>query len=188
MENNRANKSKTVARAKSFERASEDRLPFNKFGALVVDDDDLVRVMLRLALEREGFQVWVAANGGEAIDLYRRHRASIHVVLLDVQMPNLDGPSTLDSIRQLNPDVCACFVSGDTGGYEPEDLIRRGAMAVFHKPFRLIDLGDVVRRLLKVEPETPLDVGNSESRVAAIFADDLLEQGITKTRRNAVAV
>ena len=87
--------------------------------------------MLQLALEREGLQVWVAANGREAIELYRRHRASIHVVLLDVQLPILDGPHTLDALRQIDPEVCACFVSGGTGKYEPEDLIRRAHWQYF---------------------------------------------------------
>ena len=70
-------------------------------GVLVVDDDHLVRVLAQMGLERDGFEVWLAANGREAIDLYRTHRKDISVVLLDVCMPDLDGPHTLDALRTL---------------------------------------------------------------------------------------
>ncbi len=186
MENNRANKSKTVACTRTFDQP-KDQTP-TQFGALVVDDDDLVRLMLRLALEREGLQVWVADNGQDAISLYRKHRASIHVVLLDVQMPILDGPHTLDALRQIDPDVCACFVSGDTGEYEPEDLIRRGARAVLHKPFRVNDLRDAVRRIIMGEPQAQFDARNPELRAAVMLAADLPEHQLAETKRKALAV
>jgi DNA-binding NarL/FixJ family response regulator len=108
----------------------------------------LMRVMLRRALERAGFQVVLAKSGHEAIELYRKYRSSIGVVLLDVQMAGVDGPETLAALRGMDPRVRVCFVSGDTGDYLPEDLIRRGAEAVFYKPFRLDDLADGVRRML----------------------------------------
>jgi hypothetical protein len=62
MENNHANKSMTVDR-------TNDQAPFQR-GALIVDDDNLLHLMLRLALERDGFQVWVAANGYGLPNIY----------------------------------------------------------------------------------------------------------------------
>jgi CheY-like chemotaxis protein len=180
MENNRANKSKTVDR-------TNDQAP-SQLGALIVDDDDLVNLMLRLALEHDGYQVWVAANGQDAISLYRQHRASIDVVLLDVQMPILDGPRTLDALLQIDPDLCACFVSGNTGEYEPEDLIRRGARAVFHKPFRVIDLRVAVRRIIMGEPRAQFDARHYELRAAAMLVEDLPEHQLAETGQKAVAV
>jgi CheY-like chemotaxis protein len=53
-----------------------------------------VGIAVRRGLERDGFDVWLAANGWEAIHLYRKHRDSIDVVLLDVRMPGLDEPHT----------------------------------------------------------------------------------------------
>jgi CheY-like chemotaxis protein len=113
-------------------------------GVLVVDDEHLVRVMLQLGLERYGFEVWTAGNGREAIELYREHREEIAVVLLDVRMPGLDGPATLAALRELNPEVQACFMTGDPGAYDPEGLRRRGAAYVIAKPFQL---GPLVRAL-----------------------------------------
>ena len=89
--------------------------PGEKPGVLVVDDEHIVRIMVQLGLERNGFDVWLARNGREAIDLYRRHAEEIAVVLLDVCMPGLDGLETLEVLRELNPEVLACFMSSETG-------------------------------------------------------------------------
>ena len=101
--------------------------------------------MVQLGLERNGFVVWLACNGREAIELYRRHTEEIAVVLLDVRMPGLDGPQTLEVLRELNPEVLACFMSGCTGPYKPEELLQRGAAHVIAKPFRLDDLANILR-------------------------------------------
>jgi CheY-like chemotaxis protein len=129
-------------------------------GVLVVDDEHLVRVMVQLGLERNGFYVWLAPNGREAIDLYRQHKDSIAVVLLDVRMPGLDGPQTLDALRHLNPEARACFMSGDTGDYEPEELRQRDA-AVIAKPFLLEELANVLRLVARGLPAGLLPAGRT---------------------------
>jgi CheY-like chemotaxis protein len=130
-----------------------------KHGVLVVDDDNMVRIMVQLGLEEDGFNVWPACNGREAIQLYQTHRDRITIVLLDVHMPGLDGPATLDALRNLDPDVLACFMSGDLGDYEPEELRRRGAAHVITKPFLLKDLALILRHLTRGAPADLLPVG-----------------------------
>ncbi len=115
---------------------------------LVADDEPIVRRLLELALTREGFTVWSAANGREALDLYGRHRDCIHLVLLDVQMPVLDGPQTLAELRRLDPKVCVLLVSGHIGAYEPAALLALGAAGLLPKPFDLEGLVRMVRGLL----------------------------------------
>ena len=143
----------------SAERQPSARQPREKPGVLVADDDHLVRVMVQLGLERDGFDVWLAADGREAVDLYGKHREAIAVVLLDVRMPGLDGPQTLDALRQLNPHVRACFMSGDLGGYDPEELRRRGAVHLLTKPFLLDELVKLLRRWTKGASADPLPSG-----------------------------
>ena len=91
----------------------------------MVDDEHMVRIMAHLDLERNGFDVWLARDGREAIDLYRTHMEKIAVALLAAEMPDLDGPHTLEVLHELNPEVLTCFMNGDTGTYEPEALHRR---------------------------------------------------------------
>lgn len=102
---------------------------------LVVDDSRAVRLFLTALLPRFGFRVRAAADGQDALRVYRRHGADIDLVLMDVQMPGLDGPQTLAALRALNPSVRCCLMSADPGDYSPEQLLALGAMAFLEKPF-----------------------------------------------------
>jgi two-component system, OmpR family, response regulator len=121
-------------------------------GVLVVDDDYLVRILVQRRLERDGFDVWLASNGWEAIHRYRTHRDRIAVVLLDVHMPGLDGPATLDALRRLNPEVLVCLMSGDPGDYDPQELLQRGATGIIAKPFQINQLANHLRLLTQGVP------------------------------------
>ena len=116
-------------------------------GILVVDDDENVRRLLTRWLPQQGFAVWPAAGGREALDLYRSHGAAIDAVLMDVRMPGMDGPQTLAALRGMNPRVRCCFMSGDLGGHTERSLWETGAAAVFWKPFRLAEVARVLREL-----------------------------------------
>jgi CheY-like chemotaxis protein len=118
-----------------------------KYSVLIVDDEPAVRGMLGVGLRTHGFAVWLAADGREALDLYRRHRLAIDVVLLDVRMPGQDGPQTLAALQELNPLIRCCFMSGDLGGYTAERLRHFGAATVIQKPFRLAVLAQLLAGL-----------------------------------------
>ncbi len=127
--------------------ATHSPAPAHVIGVLVVDDDELVRIMLRSGLERNGFAVWLAAGADEAVAIYRNNRDRVSVVLLDVRMPDRDGPQVLRELRAVNPELRACFVSGDTGGYRAEELTAYGTDCLVAKPFLLNDRADTLRRV-----------------------------------------
>ncbi len=135
--------------------------PRGRPGVLVVDDDHLVRIMVQLGLERNGFEVWMAATGAEAIQEYQARPERIGVVLLDVQMPGLDGPATLEALRKINPEVRVCFMSGGMGKYDPEGLRQRGAMYVLAKPFQMSELANVLWLLAHGVPAELLPPGGA---------------------------
>jgi DNA-binding NtrC family response regulator len=83
----------------------------------------------------------------DALDLYRRHRDEIDLVLLDVPIPGRDGPPTWDALQRLNPDVVACFMSGDSGMYTEEELRGREPAWIFRKPFHPDEVADVLQRV-----------------------------------------
>src|SRR5438105_3921164 len=87
----------------------------NACEVLVVDDELGVLTMLGFALRHHGFAVRQA--GEEVVQLYQRHRGTVDVVLLDEQMPGMDGPQTFAALRNLNPEVRVVFMSGNTGDY-----------------------------------------------------------------------
>jgi CheY-like chemotaxis protein len=108
-------------------------------------------------MRSHGFAVWLASGGAEAVESYRRHRDLIDVVLLDVQMPDLDGPATLAALWETDPGVRCCFMTGDSGRYTEQSLAGLGAVAVFRKPLRLRDVAQQLARLVG-----PLDRGEDE--------------------------
>ena len=90
---------------------------------LLVDDEESVRTMGRRMLERNGFQVLTAANGREALEIYRARRSEIALVLLDLTMPDLDGEETFHALRQMDPTVRVVMSSG----YTESEIIPRFA-------------------------------------------------------------
>jgi len=107
---------------------------------LVVDDDDGVRTVATLSLERAGFCVVSARDGEEGLALVRKHRGAFDVVLLDMTMPKLSGAVTFHLIKQLRPELPIVLTSGYI---EPEVESRFGPDQIagfLQKPFTLATL------------------------------------------------
>lgn len=119
------------------EQLGEDDQRFTRPTAviLVVEDDAAVGEMLEVVLRNYGFVVKLALSGQEAIELYQQQHQTIALVLLDVQMPKMDGPTTLAALKKIRPNLRCCFMSGHTGKYDTDELLGMGACHVFPKPF-----------------------------------------------------
>ena len=89
---------------------------------LIVDDVPEVRDTNRLLLEYAGYNIITAGSGLEAIDLFKRYGEGISLVILDVNLPDMNGREVSDVLRILNQDVRVLFVSG----YSAESLVMRG--------------------------------------------------------------
>jgi CheY-like chemotaxis protein len=87
----------------------------------------------------------VAADGHEAVAMFLQHRDEVRVVLLDVNMPGLDGPAALAQVRRADPAVPCCFMTGYSDRYTADELLALGATCLFGKPFRF----DVVLETLR---------------------------------------
>jgi len=114
-----------------------------KPGVLVVDDEPAVRVVLSVGLRRLGFPVWEAANGDEAIRIYKQHRDRIEAVLLDAGLPGVDGPAILARMQAIDPEVLCYALTGFEDGRAEAELAR-STTGVIRKPFRV---SEVVQRL-----------------------------------------
>ncbi len=116
---------------------------------LVVDDDPSLIKMLEKALGWEGYQVQVANNGKEAIETLNTWFP--HLVLLDINMPEINGLETLRHLRSRDKYVSVIFVSGKS---KPEDVIRgldSGADDYVCKPFEISELLSRVRSQLRIK-------------------------------------
>lgn len=119
--------------------------------ALIVDDEEHIREVARLSLETMGdWEVHCARSGHEALELARRSRPD--VVLLDVMMPDLDGPSTLRRLREEAAlgGIPVIFLTAKVQSRERRHLADLGIAGVIAKPFDPLTLSDQVLRLMGV--------------------------------------
>ena len=80
--------------------------------------------------------------------MYRREHDTIALVLLDVQMPGVDGPEVLAALQTIDPDVRVFFMTGDAGRYSEDGLLAMGARRVFAKPLNIPAVVAELRRSL----------------------------------------
>ncbi|MEU3695282.1 response regulator [Streptomyces griseoviridis] len=113
---------------------------------LVVDDNKVIRQLIRVNLELEGFEVVTAADGAECLEVV--HQVRPDVVTLDVVMPRLDGIRTAARLRAdaRTRDLPLAIISACTQ-YEVDAGVDAGVDAFLSKPFEPAELVSVVRRL-----------------------------------------
>jgi two-component system, cell cycle sensor histidine kinase and response regulator CckA len=114
---------------------------------LVVDDEELVRMVTKAVLAYRGYHISEAGDGEEAIQKYAESNPRFDLVLMDLHMPRLNGYDALQRIRAINPKLKAILVSG--GASDPASLGGDiEGVAYLQKPFDNQELATVVRRLL----------------------------------------
>ncbi|HEX8471227.1 MAG TPA: response regulator [Brevundimonas sp.] len=114
---------------------------------LHVDDEPDIREVAALALEMDpGVNVRSAASGRDALGVLESN-AQIDVILLDVMMPELDGPGTLEQLRIIpaHADTPVIFMTARAQSHELERFLGLGALAVILKPFDPMTLGQQIR-------------------------------------------
>src|SRR5579875_2974055 len=112
---------------------------------LVVDDDEAIRSMLAFALSDEGYDVVTAKNGIEAFEQILR--ASISLVLLDVEMPVMDGISLAQSVREQGVHVPIVFMSAGDRALQAAQAAQAAGYLV--KPFNLETLYSLIARIAR---------------------------------------
>ena len=119
---------------------------------LLADDEESLVALGARMLEHLGFTVLTAADGLQAVELYRERGKEIDLVLMDLTMPHMDGVKAFDELRRLNPDVRVVLASG----YSREDVASRfagkGLSGVLQKPYTLFKLKGVLAGLLPEHP------------------------------------
>ncbi len=120
---------------------------------LVVDDEEQVRRVLRLVLERAGYEVDTAADGNEAVAIFYPSRHD--VVITDIVMPEKEGIETIQELRQKSAGVRIIAISGG-GRISPEEYLdwakRFGVHCTFTKPINRDELLDTLAALTVIVP------------------------------------
>jgi PAS domain S-box-containing protein len=119
---------------------------------LLVEDDEGVRLLARVTLERTGYHVLHAGSPKEAVRIAAEAAGPIHLLLSDVIMPDSEGPPLFDRLAKVQPDLRVLYMSG----YADEAIVRHGVLVegtpFLQKPFTPHALARKVRDVLDAPP------------------------------------
>lgn len=115
---------------------------------LVVDDQKSMLELLKTILERENYDVLLAANGFDALEILSHNE--VDLVITDISMPKLDGFMLLQIIKSKNPSIPVIVMTGYYDIFTKDEALKRGASRFLAKPFRPEEVIDMVSRELGV--------------------------------------
>ena len=115
---------------------------------LLVDDEEFVRELGARILTKHGYTVLQAVNGREGLDLFKKERSQISLVVLDLIMPEMGGTECLKELLKIDPKVKILIASGFSADASVKETIQMGAKGFVNKPFRVKELLRDVRKVL----------------------------------------
>ncbi|MCB1155758.1 response regulator, partial [bacterium] len=121
---------------------------------LLVEDEDAVRMGGVRALTSRGYTVHEASSGVEALEVFNELEGKVDIVVSDVVMPEMDGPTLLGEVRKIQPDIKFIFVSGYAEDAFAKNLPEDATFGFLPKPFSLKQLAATVKEVLESDKET----------------------------------
>jgi two-component system, cell cycle sensor histidine kinase and response regulator CckA len=137
--------------------SGETRALEGRESILIADDEEMVRLVLKAVLSYRGYKVVEATDGEHALELVRRAAPPFDLVLLDVDMPRLNGWETLKQLRAEQPELRVLMLSGGAVDADAPKARNRGAVGFVGKPFKNDQLVQLVRKTLDAtgQPDGP---------------------------------
>ncbi len=145
----------TVEPTKSASSSKETSiLPVGREAVLLVEDEVRLRVSTCALLKNQGYRVFEAANGREALKVFERHRDSIHLVVTDIVMPGgLSGIELAKKLRKLSPEIPILFTSGYSPEIAGKEILLQPGQSFISKPYTAAYLLESMRRCLEKSEE-----------------------------------
>ena len=112
---------------------------------LFVDDEVHQVDLIRGLLEKKGYRVLVARDGVAAVELHRRHKDEIAVVILDMSLPKLNGWEAFLSMKKIQPKVKTIFATGYIRPEQRSEMISQGVVVIVEKPYLPAELLEELR-------------------------------------------
>lgn len=119
---------------------------------LIVDDQFGIRILLNEVLHKEGYTIFQAANGPQAIEIVKKHNPDL--VLLDMRLPGMNGPEIFRKMKEINDQIRVIIMTA-YGEHEMIDVTKElGVLHHFIKPFDIEEVRDTVKKYMLVVQET----------------------------------
>ena len=115
---------------------------------LLVDDEDMILDVGRKMLEAIGYKVLLARGGREAVEVYRKFKEEINLVVLDMIMPDMGGGEAYDVMKEDDPNVKVLLSSGYSIDGRATEILERGCNGFIQKPFNMNELSRKTREIL----------------------------------------
>jgi CheY-like chemotaxis protein/putative methionine-R-sulfoxide reductase with GAF domain len=114
---------------------------------LLVDDEAMILDVGKKMLEKMSHEVLTAKSGKEAIEVLKREKDRIDLVVLDMIMPEMGGKETFERVREIKPDVKILISSGYSQGEHTSEILERGGSGFIQKPFTMMELAQKINAL-----------------------------------------
>ncbi|MGJ8652365.1 MAG: hybrid sensor histidine kinase/response regulator [Opitutaceae bacterium] len=118
---------------------------------LIADDEFFVRESIKKALEERGYSVLTAKDGIDALAVYANQPDQIHLVVSNIEMPFMDGPTLCRALKKFNPNVNILVSSGHQHEAKIESIKATGVEHFLSKPYTAEELSDQIQLILKGE-------------------------------------
>jgi len=115
---------------------------------LAVDDEEIIRSLLKDILEKLGYRAIVAKDGKEATRIYDQNKGQIDAVIVDLVMPQVGGREIFRELKRRNPEVKVLLASGYAQAGAAQQILDEGVRGFIQKPFDLVDLSQKLRQML----------------------------------------
>jgi len=135
------------------EKHLESALPPQGTGetVLVVDDEAPIRIATAAVLERNGYKVIAADEGGSAVELFKKNAGKIQLVLTDILMPVMDGVQLAKALKELDPELKIIACTGQASETHQTKLLKLGVNVILNKPYSVRELLDALHHRLHPE-------------------------------------
>jgi PAS domain S-box-containing protein len=112
---------------------------------LVIEDDMLMLETMKNLLGHLGFEVITAVNGKQALEIYSESKSKIKLIILDMEMPIMNGLETLRKLKEIDINVKVLISSGYSMEEKVQTALNEGALAFLKKPYRITDLAKTIQ-------------------------------------------
>jgi len=127
---------------------TEEKIFYGTETILLVDDEELVINVSKAMLNNMGYDVFIARGGKDALEIFKKDKDKIALVILDMIMPDLGGSQVYDVLKEINPDIKVLLSSGYSIDGQASEIMSRDCDGFIQKPFNMIELSMRIRKIL----------------------------------------